>query len=132
MTITNRAAIVLQEIYPALEETVFELCVHCEGVGGISYNPNLNPSAFPAMATAKCNHCNGTGKADSRTLLPTSLRCLKTAIEGLLYSIKMANSIIGITWGWDGDCGSIARAEDIRDSSTDRLTTLCDQWEAGR
>ncbi len=38
-----------------------EACEYCEGVGSISYNPNLNPNAFLATATARCKHCDGTG-----------------------------------------------------------------------
>lgn len=41
-----------------------EACEYCEGVGSISYNPNLNPNAFPATATAKCRHCDGTGSVE--------------------------------------------------------------------
>ena len=40
------------------------VCEYCEGVGSISYNPNLNPNAFPATATAKCTHCGGTGSVE--------------------------------------------------------------------
>ena len=36
-----------------------EVCECCKGVGSISYNPNLNPAAFPATTTAKCPHCGG-------------------------------------------------------------------------
>lgn len=41
-----------------------EVCECCEGVGSISYNPNLNPNAFPASASAVCMHCNGTGSVE--------------------------------------------------------------------
>ena len=41
-----------------------EACSSCEGYGSISYNPNLNPNAFPATASAKCTHCGGTGSVD--------------------------------------------------------------------
>ena len=53
--------------------------------------------------------------AASRTLLPASLRCLKTAIEGLSKQLN-------------------ADYEDYYDVAGQRelLTTLCDQWEAGR
>ena len=52
--------------------------------------------------------------AASRTLLPASLRCLKTAIEGLLKVLQH-----------HGDGG-------YKDDSNEHLTTLCDQWEASR
>jgi len=38
-----------------------EVCECCDGAGSISYNPNLNPNAFPATTSAVCMHCNGTG-----------------------------------------------------------------------
>ena len=53
-------------------------------------------------------HNDATFIAGSRTLLPASLRCLKTAIEGLLEDV--------IPYSWKAEL----------------LTTLCDQWEAGR
>ena len=37
-------------------------CEICEGSGVVSFNPNLNPNNHPAMATAKCARCDGTGK----------------------------------------------------------------------
>jgi len=46
--------------------------------------------------------------AASRTLMPASLRCLKTAIEGLLEDV--------IPYSWKAEL----------------LTTLCDQWEAAQ
>jgi len=82
--------------------------------------------------TDEIRKADATFIAASPTGWPTALRCLKTAIEGLLYSIEIANSILIIAWGWEGDCGATARAEDIRDSSTDRLTTLCETWEASQ
>lgn len=45
-------------------EVEAEVCSSCEGYGSISYNPNLNPNAFPATATAKCTHCGGTGSVE--------------------------------------------------------------------
>jgi len=53
-----------------------EVCSSCEGYGSIAYNPNLNPNAFPATATAKCTHCGGTGsveKAKPQPNEPSSL-----------------------------------------------------------
>ena len=43
-----------------------EVCSSCEGYGSITYNPNLNPNAFPATASAKCTHCGGTGRIELR------------------------------------------------------------------
>jgi len=40
-------------------------CENCGGSGVISYNPNLNPNAFPATASAKCTRCGGTGIEDT-------------------------------------------------------------------
>lgn len=87
--LTDQAATVLQEIDEQLASEELESCGQCEGTGCISYNPNLNPSSFPATATAKCNHCNGTGKTSARTVCPKSLRMNKTAIEGLLSESKL-------------------------------------------
>lgn len=52
---------------------------------------------------------NATFIAASRTLLPTSLRCLKTATEDWLY---------------------LAETVPFREMAANRLITLCDQWEA--
>ena len=41
-----------------------EICPSCDGWGRISYNPNLNPNAFPAMVSAKCTRCGGTGNGE--------------------------------------------------------------------
>ncbi|MBI4029418.1 MAG: hypothetical protein HY376_03565 [Candidatus Blackburnbacteria bacterium] len=30
-------------------------CQRCEGLGYLSYNPNLNPNSFPGIATAECS-----------------------------------------------------------------------------
>lgn len=73
MNITERAALVLQEIDAALAMT-----------------------------------------ANSRTLLPTSLRCLKTAVEGLLYLSEYSEQA--------DECGCYKYA-------VEKLTTLCEQWE---
>ena len=50
-----------------------EACEYCEGVGSISYNPNLNPNAFPAMATARCRHCDGTGSVEKAKPQPNDI-----------------------------------------------------------
>jgi hypothetical protein len=46
---------------PAHNTEVISACRVCGGTGTISYNPNLNPNAFPASASAKCSCCDGTG-----------------------------------------------------------------------
>jgi DnaJ-class molecular chaperone len=45
-------------------EVESEVCSSCEGYGSITYNPNLNPNAFPAITSAKCTHCGGTGRVE--------------------------------------------------------------------
>ena len=48
-----------QEVASSVERLVS--CHNCHGTGTITYNPNLNPNAFPGTASAKCTRCNGTG-----------------------------------------------------------------------
>jgi DnaJ-class molecular chaperone len=36
-------------------------CDFCDGLGTITYNPNLNPNDFQGIAFAKCGQCGGTG-----------------------------------------------------------------------
>jgi hypothetical protein len=38
-----------------------EECPSCNGSGSVTYNPNLNPNAFPAATAAKCGRCGGLG-----------------------------------------------------------------------
>ena len=91
MNIQDRAALVLQQIDAALAlaekakelETLFAAPEHASFI------------------------------AASRTLLPASLRCLKTAIEGLLEIMA---------------CGILSAPA----TAQRQLTTLCDQWEAAR
>jgi hypothetical protein len=45
-------------------EAESEVCSFCDGLGSITYNPNLNPNAFPATASTKCTHCGGTGSVE--------------------------------------------------------------------
>lgn len=70
----------------------------------------------PSYAEAKAN---ATFIAASRTLLPTSLLCLKTAIEGWLRLIAE-------------DKHKIVPYLTVLKPMQDALTALCDQWEAGR
>ena len=37
------------------------ICSTCNGLGYLSYNPDLNPNLFEGVATCKCTKCNGTG-----------------------------------------------------------------------
>jgi|APGre2960657373_1045057.scaffolds.fasta_scaffold124006_2 DnaJ-class molecular chaperone len=53
-------------------EVESEVCSSCEGYGSISYNPNLNPNAFPATASAKCTHCGGTGRVEQAKPQPNA------------------------------------------------------------
>jgi len=53
-------------------EVESEVCSSCEGYGSISYNPNLNPNAFPATASAKCTHCGGTGSVEKAKPQPNA------------------------------------------------------------
>lgn len=57
--------------------------------------------------------------AASRTLLPASLRCLKTAIEGLIEMTADA-------------CDNDGRGCQCVCFADSALTTICAQWEAGR
>jgi DnaJ-class molecular chaperone len=53
-------------------EVESEVCSSCEGYGSISYNPNLNPNAFPATTSAKCTHCGGTGRVEQAKPQPNA------------------------------------------------------------
>jgi DnaJ-class molecular chaperone len=71
-----------------------EVCEYCEGYGSISYNPNLNPNAFPATATAKCTHCGGTGSVEkakpqpaddtANSLRHCSATCFRNGVDRLM------------------------------------------------
>jgi len=108
MNITDRAAIVLQQIDAALagiavthearEQEFLDAIVEIRGNGR-----TLNTEE---MTRARIFY--NAGAFTSRTLLPKTLRCLKTAIEQLLPD--------AIPYSWRADL----------------LTTICDQWEAGR
>ena len=62
--------------------------------------------------------------AASRNGWPASLRCLKTAIDGLLklHKANDTSEVLNVSMTM-----SMSRFESIA-----ALTTLCDQWEAGR
>lgn len=96
MTIQQRAAQVLQQIDAslALAEKAKEL--------GTLYSAPEHASYIAA----------------SRMLLPASLRCLKTAIEGLMRVAFLETG--------EPDQSYVGRV------AADTLATLCDQWEAIR
>lgn len=114
MNITERAAIVLQQIDAALATAETATPGPWYNAGGWTVLSELD------SGTMICNMPNGMEKrietvsfiAASRTLLPTSLRCLRTAINGLL---KARDATVQLR----------AHADPL-------LTTLCDQWEAGQ
>ena len=112
MNITERAAKVLQEIDAELALAETATPGPWETVLGWVADSNHNAICSPAGN-------NADFIAASRTGWPTTLRCLKMAIEGLCDLARMVGSN---TAEYDG-CGRDAAAT---------LTTLCDQWEAGR
>lgn len=54
---------VLDKLEILKQEDAFhvEVCSSCNGLGFLSYNPNLNPNFFEGFSTCKCTKCNGTG-----------------------------------------------------------------------
>jgi len=127
-TITDRAALVLQQIDAALE--MAEKATPGPWTAGKpTWNKCGRPFRAPVSASKTvCNtydagrehvHCvpsnesaDATFIATSRTLLPTSLRCLKTAIEGLLVI--------------QGNQSFYTMAE----RASKAIDALCDQWQA--
>ena len=122
MTIQDRAAKVLQKIDAALAlaEKATPGPWKWDGKDvwhrGESYESKTDPHLYTGiqgderLQTSLTFRANTAFIAASRTLLPTSLCCLKTAIEGLLKIMKRSHPY------WLDD--EIA------------LTILCDQWEA--
>jgi hypothetical protein len=110
--ITDRAAIVLQEIDAALEMAE-------KATPGPWYQGcDLNSAVFDRQGrdiVPDCDPDDAAFIATSRTLLPASMRCLKTAIEGLLKTIK-----------------PFRFPDEDRPEAHDALTTLCDQWRAAQ
>ena len=109
--ITDRAALVLQQIDAAL--ALAEQATQGPWIAEDSWVGKGNS----AVATT-CHYAHDADAAfiaASRTLMPASLRCLRTAIEGLLIGSDTRNG---------------------RDFATsaceDALTTLCDQWSAAQ
>lgn len=114
--ITDRAAQVLQQIDAALAQWEIEVTAGPWHKGG-----GLNSEVFDGEGrdiVPDCDPDNATFIAASRTLLPASLRCLKTAIEGLLRVAFLETGASDESY-----VGRVA-------AST--LTTLLDQWEAAK
>jgi len=123
--ITDRAAQVLREIDAALALDREPMkCPHCKS--GMLWSDDRGA------------HCDGCDDFDeeadlpaSRTLLPASLRCLKTAIEGLMD----AEGWIAAAQDDALSAESYGRAERYREASEDcaaRLKSILDTWEAGQ
>jgi len=111
MNITERAKKVLTEIDAALEMAEKATAGPWYKGGGI------NSAVFDSSGrdiVPDCDPDDAAFIAASRTLLPTSLRCLKMAI-GSLRAIHIA-----------------ASNEADSEFALKTLTTLCDQWEAAR
>ena len=111
MIITEQAAQVLQQIDAAL--ALAEKATKGPWDAGAEGDDMLYASAGGSdwIALAEINRRDAAFIAASRTLLPASLRCLKTAIEGLL---------------------EIYDATDGYDTADVVLTALLDQWEAAQ
>ena len=112
-SITTRAAQVLREIDEALAlaEKATPGPWHSQNPSYRVYVGNVKSSPPIAEMLTHTSHERDTDAAfiaASRTILPKSLRCLKTAIEGLLPACGY----------WVG--------------CAEALTTLCDQWEAAK
>ena len=128
MTIQERAAKVLQQIDAALARWDAEvLC----GKGSFS---TINPQStvphhyvsFGGRHVADViGESNAAFIAASRTLLPTSLCCLKTAIEGLLPVVPQVEN----HHPDDLDRGRCPHCLALAGASV-ALITLCYQWEA--
>ena len=112
MIITEQAAQVLQQIDAALAlaEKANTGYVHRKEEPGAVYMGNDLQQQWIEIHSVKPLD-DGAFIAASRTLLPASLRCLKTAIEGLL---------------------EIYDATDGYDTADVVLTALLDQWEAAK
>ena len=113
-SITDRAAQVLQQIDAALAlaEKATPGPWHSQNPSYRVYVGNVKSSPPIAEMLTHTSHerdTDATFIAASRTLLPASLRCLKTAIEGLL---------------------EIYDATDGYDTADVVLTALLNQWEA--
>lgn len=123
-TIQERAALVLAEIAAALAVAEKQTRgpwvrdgydIKQRGGREVAYvGPHHTaPRDYPLYCKTE-DERNGDGIAAARTLMPASLLCLKTAIEGLLEAKE-----------WNEQ-----RDEDFMPSyAFTILTTLCDQWK---
>jgi hypothetical protein len=111
MTITERAAIVLQQINAALA-----LVKDAETWRVVANDDWTNVETPDRIVCHEVSRHDAAFIAASRTLLPASLRCLKTAIDGLLEILRTQAGF----------------ATQPHKDSLSALTALCDQWEAGR
>lgn len=121
--ITKRAARVLQEIDAALEMTEksppgpWTHGQTCAGVNAVCLFQIRGNSESYTLTNSKND---AAFIAASRTGWPTALRCLKTAIEGLL-------EVITATAGNSAWAPSKGQRQ-----ACDALAILCEQWEASR
>lgn len=140
MTITDRAARVLQQIDEALalaekatpgpwihdksRETIGD--VTTEDLDGIAQAQERIEvqKKLGRLGQAPQRDANAAFIAASRTGWPIALRCLKTAIEGLLWMLNGS-------WGHEV-CDNDARGCAACERAEKDLATLCDRWEARR
>ena len=139
MNITDRAQKVIAEIDAAL--AVSEKATPGPWADRFNHESAFGPM-HQVMTEERPGYCwaiNGLGGdmspadaafiAASRTLLPTSLRCIKTAIEALLQCLESGLNIEKTRWGNDGDCGASNHATDVTYSADKALSEICDQFE---
>lgn len=122
MNITEQAATVLQEIDAALaicEKATAGPWTLGKGVKTIREQGKAGPYGFVARTHLAGEFCprndkekndNASFIAASRTICPTALRCLKTAIEGLKWLSLHSENVIG----------------------NKTLTTLINQWNENK
>ena len=135
--ITDRAAIVLQQIDAAL--ALAEKATPGPWTAQPADSPQImSPknehcvsTTYGCYATKEDKANNATFIAASRTLLPASLRCLKTAIEGLIE----ADEWIAAAQDDALSAEAYGRAERYREASEDcaaRLKSILDTWRAAQ
>jgi hypothetical protein len=99
------------------------------------FSDGWGPIAQMHSSPAPIQERNNTSDfiAASRTLLPASLRCLKTAIEGLLGQHGyLEQCFCGCTTANEAGDRDICSRCIALDQSEQSLTTLCDQWRAAK
>lgn len=127
MNITDQAAKVLAEIDAAL--AIMESQTNGRWIRDgynikqpsgrqIAYvGPHHTPPHEYPLSCRLEDERNGDGIAAARTVCPTALRCLKTAIEGLLYLSEYSEQ--------SDECGCYKYA-------SEKLTTLINQWNENK